>query len=74
MLERGIGRLPVVSREDPRSLVGYLGRTQVMSAWHLAARQERSREPGWLTNQLGAFKGRTEQTSAEEDTRPRGPL
>ena len=74
MLERGIGRLPVVSREDPRSLVGYLGRTQVMSAWHLAARQERSREPGWLTNQLGAFKGRTEQTPAEEDTRPRGPL
>ncbi|HYK83565.1 MAG TPA: chloride channel protein [Gemmatimonadales bacterium] len=48
MLERGIGRLPVVSRADPQRLVGYLGRTGVMAAWLHAAREETTREPGWL--------------------------
>jgi len=32
MLRRNIGRLPVVSRDDPRRLVGYLGRANCMAA------------------------------------------
>lgn len=32
MLSRDVGRLPVVSRDDIHRLVGYLGRTQVISA------------------------------------------
>jgi len=32
MLRNHIGRLPVVSRDDPRCLVGYLGRANCMSA------------------------------------------
>jgi len=58
MLTRDIGRLPVVSREDPARLVGYLGRSGVMEAWLQTAREERSREPGWLTGRLRLLRGR----------------
>lgn len=32
MLQRNIGRLPVVDREDPRKVVGYLGRAEILTA------------------------------------------
>lgn len=48
MLERDVGRLPVVSRDDPARLVGYLGRAQVMRARLHRHHEERRREPGWL--------------------------
>lgn len=32
MLQRGCGRLPVVTRADPQKLVGYLGRSAVLNA------------------------------------------
>jgi CBS domain-containing protein len=32
MLRNNIGRLPVVRRQDPRSVVGYLGRSSLMEA------------------------------------------
>jgi CIC family chloride channel protein len=44
MLERDIGRLPVVSREDPRRLVGYLGRAGVMRARVRLYEEENVRE------------------------------
>jgi len=53
MLHHDIGRLLVVSPEDPTRLVGYLGRTQIMAAWLHAGRDETLREPGWLTRQRG---------------------
>jgi chloride channel protein, CIC family len=37
MLKRDIGRLPVVAREDPTRVVGYLGRADILAArlrWH----------------------------------------
>jgi CBS domain-containing protein len=46
MLERDIGRLPVVSREDPRRLVGYLGRSGVMRARVRLYEEENVRERG----------------------------
>jgi len=46
MLERDIGRLPVVSREDPRKLVGYLGRAGVMRARVRLYEEENLRERG----------------------------
>jgi H+/Cl- antiporter ClcA/CBS domain-containing protein len=49
MIEHDVGRLPVVSRDDPRRLVGYLGRSGVLAAWSEAAKEEHEREPGWLT-------------------------
>src|SRR5205085_275603 len=33
MLEHDVGRLPVVKRDDPHRMVGYLGRTNLMKAW-----------------------------------------
>ena len=48
IVERDIGRLPVVARDDPGQLVGYLGRSSVMAAWRHAAREEKTREAGWL--------------------------
>ena len=49
MLQYNIGRLPVVSRQNPRQLVGYLGRSSVMQARLYRLQEEQVREPGWLT-------------------------
>lgn len=49
MLRAGVGRLPVVSREDPKQLVGYLNRSGVLSARLKRMHEEGHREPGWLT-------------------------
>src|SRR5579862_2285098 len=48
MLHNDIGRLPVVERNDPRKLVGYLGRQGVMSARLRRLHDEHVREPGWF--------------------------
>jgi len=47
MLKREVGRLPVVSREDPKQLVGYLGRAGVMAARMRRMEDEHVRGPGW---------------------------
>jgi CBS domain-containing protein len=52
MLARDIGRLPVVSRDNPHEIVGYLSRGNVISAHlkHLA--DETKIESGWLQNRI----------------------
>jgi chloride channel protein, CIC family len=47
MLERQVGRLPVVSREDPGKLIGYLGRIQMVEARQRVLHEEQVRERGW---------------------------
>jgi CBS domain-containing protein len=47
MLHHNIGRLPVVSREDSRKLVGYFSRSNVLSAWSRQIEEEGVREHGW---------------------------
>jgi H+/Cl- antiporter ClcA len=47
MLRHGIGRLPVVARDDPRRVVGYLGRAGVLSARMGWFRAEHARSRGW---------------------------
>jgi H+/Cl- antiporter ClcA/CBS domain-containing protein len=47
MLKQEVGRLPVVSREDPKKLVGYLGRAGVMAARMRRIREEHQLEQGW---------------------------
>jgi chloride channel protein, CIC family len=71
MIRHDVGRLPVVAREDPRRLVGYLGRTGVMSAWAKGLEEERGRERGWLTSRLRLLrrKGRA-RFHAGPDHRP----
>lgn len=48
MLRQDIGRLPVVSREDPRKLVGYFNRLTLLNAWTRQMEDEGIREHGWL--------------------------
>ncbi len=48
-----IGRLPVVARNDPRQLVGYLGRGAVLSARRICSEDSMSAESGWLDRRSG---------------------
>jgi H+/Cl- antiporter ClcA len=49
MLRAGVGRLPVVSRQNSKEIVGYLNRSGVLSARLKRMHEEGHREPGWLT-------------------------
>lgn len=44
MLQNDIGRLPVVSRENPRRLVGYIGRSGILAARNRVVQEEGVRE------------------------------
>ena len=46
MLQRDIGRLPVVERAAPRIIVGYLGRAEILAA-RLRHREEEHRREKW---------------------------
>ena len=48
MVRNDIGRLPVVRRENPQEVLGYLGRAAVMTARLHRMKEEHEREPGWL--------------------------
>ncbi len=48
MVRNDIGRLPVVERENPRRVLGYLGRSSVMTARLRRLEEEHDREVGWL--------------------------
>jgi CIC family chloride channel protein len=48
MVRNDVGRLPVVSRENPREVIGYLGRAAVMTARLHRLKEDQEREPGWL--------------------------
>ena len=47
MLRAKVGRLPVVDRDAPRSVLGYLGRAEILSAQTVE-----TREPGWIERLL----------------------
>ena len=49
MLRHNIGRLPVVDRNDPRRVVGYLGRPGIMAARLRRLEEEHVLEPGWIS-------------------------
>jgi H+/Cl- antiporter ClcA/CBS domain-containing protein len=53
MLQRNIGRLPVVERLDPKRLVGYLGRSGILSARLRVLEEEHVREQGWWPRKSG---------------------
>jgi CIC family chloride channel protein len=48
MLQNNIGRLPVVRRQNPQEMVGYLNRSNILSAWTRQIEEEGVREHGWL--------------------------
>lgn len=48
MLREDVGRLPVVARANPRRIVGYLGRAEILAAQLHAHDEEERREKGQL--------------------------
>ena len=48
LLQHDIGRLPVVDRQHPRQIVGYLTRANVLETWTRRLEEEGVRERGWL--------------------------
>src|SRR5580704_13258418 len=56
MLQNDIGRLPVVSREDSKNMVGYLNRSSILGAWTRQMEEEGLREHGWVKQWRGAPK------------------
>jgi len=48
MVQHNIGRLPVVSRENPRRLAGYFDRSNLLSAWTRQIEEEGVQEHGWF--------------------------
>jgi chloride channel protein, CIC family len=60
MLRIDVGRLPVVSRQHPKKLVGYLGRSGVLAAHLKRLEEEHVLEPGWW----GRFRDRRRNANA----------
>jgi chloride channel protein, CIC family len=59
MVQRDIGRLPVVSRDNPGQIVGYLSRGNILSAHLKQLADESEVEAGWLQDRLlRTFSGR----------------
>jgi len=56
MLQNNIGRLPVVTRENPEQMVGYLNRSNILSVWTRQIEEEGVREHGWLDRMLKTEK------------------
>ena len=54
---RGIGRLPVVSRTDPRQMVGWLSRSDLLRAYDVAITKRASQRHRVHQVRLGAFSG-----------------
>ena len=48
MLQHDIGRLPVVSLEDPQRIVGYFNRSSTLDAWSRQVHEGGVRKHGWL--------------------------
>jgi chloride channel protein, CIC family len=48
MLHRGVRKLPVVSRQDSKQAIGYLGSAEVLNARLHRMEEEHVRETGWL--------------------------
>lgn len=48
LLVHDIGRLPVVNRDTPQQLVGYLSRGAILRARQSKLDEEQIREPGWI--------------------------
>ena len=47
MLNQDVGRLPVVERNNPKTIVGYLGRASILSARMKIHEEENIRQKGW---------------------------
>ncbi len=57
MVRHNIGRLPVVSRENPRQMTGYFDRSNILGAWTRQMEDEGVQEHGWFARWRAARDG-----------------
>jgi chloride channel protein, CIC family len=65
MIARGIGRLPVVARDNPARLLGYLGRKGIAEAWEDLREEDQVREAGWLTSRTRLLRTKVRRVLSE---------
>ncbi|MEO7986282.1 MAG: chloride channel protein [Gemmatimonadales bacterium] len=68
MIRNGVGRLPVVEREHPTRLLGYLGRKGIAMAWEELREEEQVRDAGWITSRTRLFRSKVRRVLS--DTKP----
>jgi CIC family chloride channel protein len=66
MLQRDIGRLPVVSRENPQQMIGYFNRSSLLGAWTRQMEEESIREHGWIRQWRNSSRVAKQTTQATE--------
>ncbi len=66
MLQHKIGRLPVVSRENPRQMVGYFNRASLLGAWTRQLEDEGLREHGWIRKWRSSSRPTKQATQATQ--------
>jgi CBS domain-containing protein len=67
MVHAGVGRLPVVDSNDPRKIVGYLGRSGILSARLRQIEDEQVRESGWVSRAVSRRRQRMTDRAAPAD-------
>ncbi|MGN6391753.1 MAG: chloride channel protein [Gemmatimonadales bacterium] len=65
MISHGIGRLPVVPREHPTRLLGYLGRKGIADAWEDLRVVDQVRDAGWITSRTRLFRRKVHQVLSD---------
>ncbi|HEX2622779.1 MAG TPA: chloride channel protein [Phototrophicaceae bacterium] len=65
MLRNDIGRMPVVSRSDPSSVVGYLSRANVLSAYVQQMNDEAVFDEGWMRKAIRTRRGQRRQKNIQ---------
>ena len=65
MIRNGVGRLPVVEREHPTRLLGYLGRKGIAMAWEELREEEQVRDAGWITSRTRLFRSKVRRVLSD---------
>jgi len=65
MARYAVGRLPVVERKSPTTIVGYLGRSAILVARQKLLEEETGREPGWLQGSKAGQSRQAPKTSSK---------
>ena len=65
MIGHGVGRLPVVDREHPTKLLGYLGRKGIAEAWESLREEDQVREAGWITSRARLLRSKVRRVLSD---------
>jgi hypothetical protein len=57
--------LPVVEREHPTKLLGYLGRKGIAEAWEDLREEDQVREAGWITSHARLLRSKVRRVLSD---------